>query len=127
MDEKTKSPAVIIYYKVKKDTQYERWMLKELMLYTPYREEDLDKYENNTAEVYKQKESWIQSVKTKVMEHLESVEEARHMVEEANNELNLDQVGIQMYAANEQDQADCQQEEHTEHPEYIHLDTDGFE
>jgi hypothetical protein len=49
-------------------------MLKELMLYTQYREADLDDYENNTAEIYKQKESWIRSVKSKVMEHLESVE-----------------------------------------------------
>ena len=93
----------------------------------PYREEDLDEYESNTAEVYKQKESWIWSVKSKVMEHLESVEDTRHMVEWANKELNLDQIGIQIDAANEQDQADCQQEEHTEHPEYIHLVTDGID
>ena len=50
---KWKNPAVIRYHKVKKDNQYERWMLKELMLYTPYREKDLDEYENNTAEIYK--------------------------------------------------------------------------
>ena len=74
---KRKGPAVIRYHKVKKDNQFERWMLKELMLYTSYREADLDEYENNTAEIYKQKESWIRSVKSKVMEHLESVEEAR--------------------------------------------------
>ena len=122
-----KGPAVIRYHKGKKDTLYERWMLKELMLYTPYREEDLDEYENNTAEVYKQKESWIRSVKSKVMEHLESVEEARYMVEEANKELNLDHVGIQMDAALEQDRADCQQEGVIEHPEYIHLDIDGID
>jgi hypothetical protein len=39
---------------VNQDNQYERWMLNELMLYTPYREADLDDYENNTAEIYKQ-------------------------------------------------------------------------
>ena len=54
---KRKGPAVIRYHKVNKDNDYERWMLKELMLYTPYREEDIDEYENNTAEVYKQKEN----------------------------------------------------------------------
>ena len=51
------------------------------MLFTHYRESDLDDYEKNTAEIYKEKESWIRSVKSKVMEHLESVEEAWYMVE----------------------------------------------
>ena len=32
-----------------------------------------------------------------------------------------------MDAALEQDQADCQQEGVTEHPDYFHLDTDGIE
>ena len=41
--------------------------------------------------------------------------------------MNLDQIGIQIDAANEQDQADCQQEGQMEHPEYIHLDTDGID
>ena len=124
---KRKGPAVIRYHKVKQDNDYERWMLKELMLYTPYREEDLDEYENNTAEVYKMKESWIRSVKSKVMEHLESVEEARYMVEQANKEIDLNQIGMQMDAAFEQDQDDCYQEGAILHPEYIHLDTDGIE
>ena len=61
------------------------------------------------------------------MADLKSIEEDRHMVEEANKELNLDQIGIQMDAANGQDQADSQQEGYTEHPEYIHLDTDGID
>ena len=66
---KRKGPAVIRYHKGNKDKDYEGWMLKELMLYTPYREHDLDEYENNTAKVYQEKESWIRSVKSKVMEH----------------------------------------------------------
>ena len=119
---KRKGPAVLRYHKVSRDNQYERWMLKELMLYTPYREADLDDYENNTAEVYQQKESWIRSVKAKVMEHLESVEEARYMVEQANKEMDMGEVGIQMDAALEQAQADCHEEGATQHPDYIHLD-----
>ena len=59
------------------------------------------------------------------MEHLESVEEARYMVEQSMMELDLESVGIQMDAAHEQDQADCQLEGVSEHPEYVHLDTDG--
>ena len=99
----------------------------ELMLYTPYREGDLDEYENNTAEIYLQKESWIRSVKSKVMEHLESVEEARYMVEQANKEMDIGEIGNQMDPALEQDQAECQQEGVSEHPDYIILDTDVIE
>jgi hypothetical protein len=61
------------------------------------------------------------------MEHLESVEEARYMVEQANKEMDLGEIGIQLDAALEQDQAECHQEGVTEHPDYIHLDTDGIE
>ena len=124
---KRKGPAVIRYHQVKKDNDYERWMLKELMLYTPFREADLDDYEKNTAEMYRQKESWIRIVKGKVMEHLESVEEARYMMEQATKEDDLKDIGIQIDAALEQDQEDCQLEGLIEHPDYIHLDTDGIE
>ena len=46
---KRTGPAVIRYHKVNRDNQYESWMLNELMLYTHYREADLDEYENKTA------------------------------------------------------------------------------
>jgi hypothetical protein len=124
---KRNGPAVIRYHKVSQDNQYERWMLKELMLYTPFREADLDEYENNTAEVYKQKESWIRSVKAKVMEHLESVEEVRYMVEQANKDKDSGEIGIQMDAAHEQEQEDCHCEGPIQHPDYLHIDTDGIE
>ena len=73
---KRNTPAVLRYHKVNKDNHYERWMLKELMLYTPYRPQDLDDYEGRTGEIYLEKINWVQQVKKKVMEHLESVEEA---------------------------------------------------
>ena len=52
---KRKRPAVIQYHKENRDNQYEKWMLKEIMLYTHFREADLDDYENNTAEVNRKK------------------------------------------------------------------------
>ena len=122
-----KSPAVIRYHKSNKDKHYESWMLKELMLYTPYRESDLDDYENNTAEIYMQKESWIRSVKAKVMEHLESVEEATYMVEQSTKEIDMEAIGISLDAKLEQDNAECQLEGMSEHPDYLYLDTDGIE
>jgi hypothetical protein len=124
---KHNGPAVIRYHKVNQDNQYERWMLKELMLYTPSREFDLDEYENNTAEVYTQKEIWIRNVKAKVREHLESVEEARYMVEQAKKDKDSGEIGIQMDAAHEQEQEDCHREGTIQHPDYIHIDMDGTE
>ena len=124
---KRKGPAVLRYHKGNKENRYEEWMLKELMLYTPYRETDLDDYENNTAEMYRKKESWIKSVKSKVMEHLESVEEARYMMEQSTKEIDMTDIGIQLDAAHEQDQADCQLEGVAEHPDFLHLDTGGIE
>ena len=86
-----------------------------------------EEYENNTVEVYKLKESWIRSVKSKVMEHLESVEEARYMVEQANKELDMEDIGVMMDSALEQDKGDCELEERLIHPDFLHLDTDGVE
>ena len=125
MRKRTK-PAVLRYHKGSKDQQYESWMLKELMLYTPFRREDLDRYEESTAETYKEKQDWIKGVKTKVMEHLESVEEARLMVEQSNKDENLELIGNEINATHEQEKDDCAEEGVSEHPDYIHLDTDGI-
>ena len=48
---KRKHPAVLRHHKIKKERDYEMWMLNELMLYTPYRKEQLNDYENNCAEI----------------------------------------------------------------------------
>ena len=61
------------------------------------------------------------------MEHLEGIEEARWMMEEAKKELDLEQVGIKLDPEHEQNQNDCHQEEAEPHPDYFHLDTDGIE
>ena len=55
------------------------------------------------------------------------MEEARYMVEQANKEMDMGEIGIQMDAALEQEQADCYEEGANQHPDYIHLDTDGIE
>ena len=123
---KRTTPAVLRYHKSNKDNQFERWMLKELMLYTPFRIQDLEDYETKTAEIYEKKRIWIQTVKSKVMEHLESVEEARYMVEQSTKEIDLENVGIELNATHMQDQDDCLYEGLQEHPDYVHLDTDGL-
>ena len=124
---KRKKPAVLRYHKVNKENQFEQWMLKELMLYTPFREKDRDHYENNTADAYSQNAKWIQNVKSKVMEHLESVEEARLMVEASTKQVDFEIIGAELNAEKEQDQADCIDEGQSQHPDYLHMDTDGLD
>ena len=72
---KRRKPAVLRYHKANKSKDYERWMLRELMLFTPFRSKDLDEYESNTVLAYEQRKMWIKVVKSIVMKHLESVEE----------------------------------------------------
>ena len=123
---KRRQPAVLRYHKVNKENKYDSWMLNELMLYTPFRSNDLNCYENKSAQIYQQKREWIQIVKSRVMEHLENVEEARYMVEQSTKEVDLDEVGNALDATYEQDQSDSRLEGATEHPDYIHLDVDGI-
>ena len=112
---KRKKPAVLRYHKSNKDNNFESWMLKELMLYTHYRKTDLESFESKTAEIYGQRQQWIQNVKSKVMEQLECVEEARLMVEQSNKEAISSEIGYEINAANEQENLDCFLEGITEH------------
>ena len=93
------------------------------MLYIHFRDEekefkpdDHDFLENLYAENYDR----IQKIKSKVMEHLHDVEEARHYVEEAKQaqqKLDLSTVAINLDAAAEQENAECQEEMKEVHPD----------
>ena len=61
------------------------------------------------------------------MEYLEDVQEARYYVDEAKKKLEIEEVGINLDAAAEQDNADCQEEELELHPDYSHMDIEGIE
>ena len=61
------------------------------------------------------------------MEHLHDVEEARHYVEEASKKLDLTKTRVNLDAATEQENAECQEEGEELHPDYLHLDTDNVD
>ena len=61
-------------------------------------------------------------VKSQVMEHLEGVEEARYYVEQIKKELDLTEIAEKLDPALEQDNADCDDEVETEHPDFSHID-----
>ena len=73
-------------------------------------------------DMYIRNQERIRGIKSKVMEHLHDVEEARYYVEEANKKLDLSEIGITLDAAAEQENAECNEEIEEVHPDYLHLD-----
>ena len=119
MMKKRKNPCALRFHKVKEVNDPMRYMLSELMLYRPLREEVpqhdiLALYEEKHGETRK-----IEIVKSQVMEHLESVTEARFYAEEAKKELDLEEVAETMDAQGLQDNDDCNDEGLQDHPEYM--------
>ena len=97
-------------------------MLGELMLYKPVTEEiEIDQVESMYDEMYKEKRK-VDIVKSQVMKHLEGVEEARYYVEQVKKEIDLTEVGNQLDPALAQDNADCEEEVMSEHPDFLHVD-----
>ena len=88
---KREFPAVLRFNKSNKDNNPMRYMLSELMLYRPTREEiDMDQVESLYEEMHNGSRK-IDIVKSQVMDHLEGVEEARYYVEQIQKELDLQQ------------------------------------
>ena len=105
-------------------------MLNELMLYKSFR--DISELQKNTLEQYEEREPTtgmrkVDLVKQQVMEHLESVEEARFNIEQAQLNTDMERMGILLDPTLQQENADCLEEGLEEHPEYLHLDPDDME
>ena len=69
----------------------------------------------------------VDIVKCQVMEHLEGVEEVRYYLQQVQKEIDLTDVGIQLDATVEQNNADFEEEIMSEHPDYQHIDPDQLE
>ena len=101
-------------------------MLSELMLYKPVTEEiDMDSVEQLYDEMYNDKRK-VNIVKSQVMEHLEGVEEGRYYVEQVKKELDLSEIGDRLDPTLEQENADCESESLSQHPDYQHIDPEQF-
>ena len=69
----------------------------------------------------------IKSVKSKVMEWMEDVEEARYFVEEVmKNEVDIDEIGEKMDPQMHQDDIECDLDGLEEDEQYRHLDHTGL-
>ena len=124
MMRKRQFPAVLRFNKTAQGNNPQKYMLSELMLYRPTDTEfDIDQIESLYDEKY-QDQSKVDIVKRQVMEHLEGVEEARYNVEQAKKEIDLTEIGKALDSVLEQENADCQDEELVEHPDFLHADPD---
>ena len=123
-------PSVLRFHKINKNNNPDKYMLHELMLYKPFRSiselmiNTLQQYEDRDPETGRRK---VDLVKEQVMEHLESIEEARYYVDEANLNIDMERMGILMDPTAQQDNNECQDEGLEEHPEYLHIDPDDLQ
>ena len=121
---KRDKPAVLRFHKPKHCIDAAKYFYSEALLYTPFRsEKELEDRVNNAAinNEYADLENQIKVVKSQVMEHLESNEEARYMVEEASK---AKEIGKDLDPEGEQDIDDCENENLFLHPDYEHLNPD---
>ena len=119
-------PAALRFHKVKQDNDHKRYMLSEVMLYCPLRDEiNPEQAEELFNEEYNGRRK-IDIVKSQVMEHLESVTEARYHVEELAREgkLDLDYIGEMIDASGVQENDDCGLEGKDEHEDFLYCNPD---
>ena len=123
---KRKHPAVLRFHKPKQSVNPADYFFAEALLYTPFRSEDeLERrVKNAEKDGYATLERQIKCVKDQVMEHLESNEEARYMVEEASKK--TEEMGDILDPQGEQENMDCEIEDIENHPDYEHLNPDDF-
>ena len=125
-------PACLRFHKVKEHTDPQKYFKSQIMLYTHFKSEDELHFDDPQWVEDKFKESNdgvnrnIQIVKDKVMEHLESVEEARYFVDELHKN-QIQEQGDELDAQNVQDELECQEEDMMEHPDFAHLNPDELE
>ena len=117
-------PAALRFHKVRQDKEADKFMLNELMLYRPTRDEFQS---DDLFELYHEQhlgQRKVDIVKSQVMEYLESVEEARLMMAEAEKEMDqfLADIGGALDPQGQQDNDECEDEGQREHPDYLHLD-----
>ena len=102
-------PQVARYHKARTDKK-EAYSLQQLQLFVPHRAEDVRKWEENPNMPYLESSKQIAKVSSIVMEHLESVQEARYMAEQLETSADLAEIGITLDPAGEQDDAEASEE-----------------
>ena len=124
------TPKALRFYKAKNDPNAVRFYLHELMLYCSFDRDRFSRWcesdETITKDYLENRES-MNIVKSKVMEWLENVEEARMHVEESlKDQVDLSEVGEEIDAEEIQEGLDCEEEGIEDDPQYHHLNPEGL-
>ena len=116
-------PACLRFHKVRQGKDSTAFMVNELMLYSPMTEE---LQPDSIFDIYTQKVKEVEIVKSQVMEYLESVEEARIMLAEAEQEMDkfLAETAAALDPQGEQDNDECEEEGVIDHPDFLHINPD---
>ena len=125
---KRRRPAALRFHKVGQNKDPDRFMYHELMLYSPRREE-IPTDSKTILKLYTDEHQGrrkVDIVKSQVMPYLESVEEARYVVDELQKELDLDltETGVNLDPQAVQENEECAEEGENDHPDFYldHLD-----
>ena len=113
-------PKAARIHKKKEDTDPHRFFLSELMLYKGFTdEEELGANdEQKCMSLYIENKEAIQFVKSKLMPFAQGVEEARLIVEQANEEINNKKMGDILDSEMEQEIQECNEGEEEPHPDF---------
>ena len=98
MMHKRSFPAALRFHKPKEENNPHKYFLSELVPYIPFRDKEAEfrpSDQDFLGDIYLKNKQRMQKIKSKVMEHLESVEEARHYVEEVTKKLDLELIWMQ--------------------------------
>ena len=121
-------PAALRFHRVKKDKDPKRFMLNEVMLYYPLRNEvNEDNIELLYEETHGNKRK-VDIVKGQVMEFLEDVQEARYYVDQlkTDNEMELKETAMMLDPTGEQENEDCEDEGNEEHGNFECFNPEEF-
>ena len=119
---KLRSPQVLRYHKFNREKNMHEYLFAELQLYHPHSASDLNNNlmrEKECFEICQEtfSKSMITNVKSKIMEHLESVEDGLERAKELQNT-----IGDMLDPQNEQDQAECEAEGVQDNPDFVSCD-----
>ena len=127
---KRKSPKAIRVHKKREDTDPNRYFLSELLLYMAYTDEQELGCDDEVKcrQLYLENKQNIQYVKRHILPYAQGVEEARHYVDQAMKNEDVQQnIGNLLDTELEQDLLECQAEEEVLHPDFVQVNPDNFE
>ena len=125
--EKRVFPKAARIHEKKQNIDPHRFFLSEMILYLGFTDEaELGANDEiKCMEKYFENEQSINFVKKHLLPYVEGIEEARTYIQESLE--NQSNIGNLLDPEQEQEIVDCQEEEETMHPDFLHLDPENIE